>query len=136
MKLPLQITFRNLEPTETLEEHIRKKAEKLEQYNDQIMSCRVVIEANHKHQHKGNLYHISIDITLPGNEIVVSKDAHDKQSHQDAYVAIRDAFDAAKRQLEDRTRRMKKKVKASPRTAWTAYCDKSMVAIESARFLL
>lgn len=111
MKLPLQVTFRNLESTEFLESDIRKKAEKLNQYFDNIMSCRVVIEANHKHQHKGNLYHVRIDITVPGKEIIVSRDSHDKQSHQDAYVAVRDAFDAAKRQLEDHSRKINKKVK-------------------------
>ena len=111
MKLPLQITFRNLEPTESLEADIRKKAEKLDIFHEQIMSCRVVLEANHNHKHHGNLYHLIIDIKVPGGEIVVSKDSHDKHSHEDVYVAIRDAFDAARRQLEDRNRRQKQVVK-------------------------
>jgi ribosomal subunit interface protein len=111
MKLPLQVTFRNLEPTESLENDIQKKAEKLERFFDQIMSCRVVMEANHKHQHKGNLYHVRIDITVPGHEIVVSKESHDKKAHEDAYVAIRDAFEAAKRQLEDLNRKRRQQIK-------------------------
>lgn len=111
MKLPLQITFRDMEHSDAVETEIRKKAEKLDQYHDQIISCRVVVEISHKHKHQGNLFHIIIDITIPGGEIVVNKDSHDKHSHENAYVAIRDAFDAAKRQLEDRTRRSRQKVK-------------------------
>ena len=111
MKLPLQITFRNLEPSEALESEIRKKAEKLDQFYEQIMSCRVVVEISHKHKHQGNLFHIGLDITVPGGEIVVNKDCHDKHSHENAYVAIRDAFEAAKRQLEDRNRRQRQQVK-------------------------
>ena len=52
------------------------------------------------HHHKGNLYHVRIDISVPGDEIVVSREPHKDHSHEDAYVTIRDAFDAAKRQLD------------------------------------
>ena len=112
MKLPLQITFRNMEPSEALETEIRKKAEKLDLFHEQIMSCRVVVEIAHKHKHQGNLFHIALDITVPGGEIVVNKDCHDKHAHENAYVTIRDAFEAAKRQLEDRNRRMHKQIKS------------------------
>jgi len=111
MKLPLQITFRNMEPSEALETDIRKKAEKLDLFHDQIMSCRVVVEIGHKHKHQGNLFHIALDITVPGYEIVVNKEAHDKHAHENAYVAVRDAFETAKRQLEDYARRQRKEIK-------------------------
>jgi ribosomal subunit interface protein len=111
MKLPLQITFRNTDRSEALEAHIRKKAEKLDQICDDIMSCRVMVEASHRHHHKGNLYHTRIDITVPEHEIVVSRDPQDNHAHEDAYVAIRDAFDAARRQLEDYTRKRRGDVK-------------------------
>ena len=101
MQIPLKITFRNMDRSDAVEAKIRERAEKLDRFADNIMSCRVVIEAPRKHKNKGGLFHVSIDITLPGEEIVVSRDPGKNHAHEDAYVAIRDAFDAARRQLED-----------------------------------
>ncbi len=100
MKLSVEITFRDMPASEALEAKIQEKAQKLLQVCDRIISCRVVVEANHKHQNKGNLYHVSIDLTVPGQEIVVSRDPSANQAHEDAYVAVRDAFNAARRQVE------------------------------------
>lgn len=111
MQLPLQITFRHMEKSEALEAAIRKRAEQLDQFHDKIMSCRVVVEPHHQHKHKGNLFRISIDLTTPGKELVVSRESDLHQAHEDAYVAVRDAFDAMRRQLEDHHRRRKGKVK-------------------------
>jgi ribosomal subunit interface protein len=111
MKLPVQITYRHMEPSPALEDNIRERAAKLDRYVDNIMSCRVMIEAPHKHQRKGKIYHVRIDISLPGHELAVSRDPEEHQSHADVYVAVRDAFDAARRQLEDLTRRRRGDVK-------------------------
>ncbi len=111
MQIPLQITFRDMEQSDAVEKAIREKAAKLEQFSE-IMSCRVVVEMINKHQHKGTMYHISADITVPGGEIVVSRDRGIDHSHEDIYVAIRDCFDAARRQLQDRQRKSHQKVKA------------------------
>ena len=111
MKLPLEITFRNLDPSPALNADIRARAEKLELFYNSIMRCHVVLEAQHKHHHKGNLYHVRIDLTVPGDEIVVSRSPGADHSHEDAYVAIRDAFNAARRQLENFARRRKQNVK-------------------------
>lgn len=105
MKLPLQITFRGMDRSDAIEAQIREKAEKLDQYFPHIMACRVMVESQHKHHQQGNIYHVRIDLTVPGHEIVVSRDPKEHQAHEDAYVAIRDAFDAAKRQLEDVARK-------------------------------
>jgi ribosomal subunit interface protein len=99
MKLPVEITFRNMSASEVLEANVREKAAKLEQFCDRITACRVVVEAAHRHQHKGNIYHVRIDITVPGQELVVSRGVPDPD-HADVYVAVRDAFDAARRQLD------------------------------------
>lgn len=101
MQLPLQITFRDIPHSDALEQAVREKASKLEQYSDHITSCRVVIEAPHKHQHKGHHYQVKLDIMVPGREIVVKRDPGDNDAHEDAYVAIRNAFEAAGRQLRD-----------------------------------
>ena len=106
MKTPLQITFRDMEHSETLETHIREKAEKLETYFEPIMSCRVVVEMPHQHKHQGKLFNVHIDIGVPGSEIVVNH-----HQHEDVQVALRDAFDTAKRQLEDHARRLHRETK-------------------------
>ncbi|HXU92791.1 MAG TPA: HPF/RaiA family ribosome-associated protein [Gallionella sp.] len=107
MQIPLQITIRGAAHSEELETHIRNKARKLDEFFEHITSCRVVVEVPHKHQHQGKMYNVRIDIGVPGHEIVVNRDLN-----EDVYVALRDAFDAAKRQLEDYVRRQRGEVKA------------------------
>lgn len=111
MQIPVQITFRNLDHSSAVEERVREQAAKLDQYFNRIMSCRVVIEAPHRHHHKGNLYHVRIDLTVPDAELVVSREPPLNQAHEDIYVVIRDAFDAMKRRLEDHARKRRKQVK-------------------------
>jgi len=110
MELPLKISFRGLDPSEAIETSVRKHAERLDRFGT-VMGCRVMIEAQHRHHHKGHLYHVRIDLTVPRREIVVSRDPADHQAHEDVYVAIRDAFDAARRQLEDYARDIRADVK-------------------------
>lgn len=111
MQLPLQITFRNMEASEAMEQNVREHAEKLDQFYDRIMGCRVMVEAQHRHHHQGTVYHVRIDLTVPGGELVVSHEREKDHAHEDVYVAIRDAFDAARRQLEDFGRRQRLEVK-------------------------
>jgi len=112
MQTPLQITFRDVESSAAVEANIREKAAKLEQYYDRIMSCRVMVEAPHGHKHQGRLYRVRIDVGVPDGELVVSHEHHHRDSaHEDVYVAIRDAFDAMKRQLEDYARKQRGDVK-------------------------
>lgn len=111
MQIPLQITFRDMDQSDAIEKAVRTKAEKLNQFAE-IMSCRVVVQMINKHQHKGTMYQVSIDLTVPGAEIVVSRDHGIDHSHEDVYVAIRDSFDAARRQLQDQQRKSHQKVKA------------------------
>ena len=102
MQIPLQITIRDIEHSDTLEKHIRDMAKKLDEFFEHIISCRVVVELPHKHHHQGKQFTVRIDIGVPGNEIVVNH-KHD----EDVYVAMRDTFDAAKRQLEDFARKIR-----------------------------
>jgi ribosomal subunit interface protein len=101
-----------MESSTAVEASIREKAGKLEQFYDHIMSCRVVVESPHSRHHKGNLYQVHIDMTVPDGELLVNHGHHHKDhSHEDIYVAIRDAFDAMKRQLEDYARKRRGDVK-------------------------
>ena len=111
MQIPLQITFKDMEHSDAIEAKIREKAQKLELFAKDIMSCRVVIEEPHQHNHQGNLFSIKIDVTVPGHEIVASKQSGENHAHEDAYVAIRDAFDAVRRQLQDLVRTQRGNVK-------------------------
>ena len=104
MKIPLQVTFRHMEPSDALDADIREHAENLDKYADKIMSCRVVVEAPHQHKHQGQLYQVSINITVPGHEINVTRGRDLHHAHEDPYVAVRDAFNAAQRQLQDLVR--------------------------------
>ena len=101
MQTPLQITLRDLPHSDALDSHIREKAQKLEQYFSGLIGCRVVVEKSGKHHQQGHLFKVHIDLTAPGKEIVV-----DRKEDEDVYVALRDAFDAAKRQLEDYVRQL------------------------------
>ncbi len=111
MQKPLEITFHNLEPSTAIEQNIRKRAAKLDRLFANLQSCRVVVEAPHKHQHKGKPYHVRIEIGVPDQEIVVSRAPAADIANQDAYVAVRDAFDAATRQLEAYTDKRRGQVK-------------------------
>ena len=112
LQIPLQITFHGMEPSPAIEARIREKAAKLEHFHDRIVGCKVVVEAPHRHHHKGKLYNVRIDISVPGKDVFVGHSGPLNHAHEDVYVAIRDAFNAAGRQLEDHVRRMRGDVKA------------------------
>ena len=112
MKIPLQITFSNMDPSDAVRARIEELAAKLDRFSEQVVSCRVVISAPNKRQRSGKLYHVSIDLALPGHEIAINKASPKDQAHEDIYVAIRDAFDALTRRVEDATRKMRHDVKS------------------------
>ena len=112
MQVPLEIHFEDIGPSEAIEARARKEAEKLEEFYDRITSARVVISRPHRRHHKGNTYRVRIHMTLPGApDIVVDHDPGDRYAHEDVYVAIRDAFRAARRQLQDEVRKRQGQVK-------------------------
>ncbi len=111
MKQPLQIVFRNMEPSAAIETLVRERVAGLERYYADILSCHVAVELQHRHHQQGNLFHVRVDLKVPNGEIVASRTPAAHHAHQDVYVAIHDAFDAARRQLEDYARRRRGDVK-------------------------
>ena len=112
MKLPLQITFRHMEPSPALEERIRKLMSRLDKFSAHIMHCHVVVEEPHQHGRQGSLFEFRIEITVPDEMIVITR-AHDlNHAHEDAFVSLRDAFRTARRKLEDYERRHRQGIKA------------------------
>ena len=111
MQIPVETSWRDIEPSAELEERIRRKAQGLERYFGQITGCRVRIEARHRHRN-GDLYHVRVDLTVPGREIVVRRDPPEDHAHEDVVVAVRDAFKAARRRLQDYARERRGQTKA------------------------
>jgi len=111
MQIPLQLSFKNMDPSPAIEARIREKVAKLEQFHGRIVGCTVVVEAPHRHQHKGKLYNVRIDLSVPGKDVHIGRSGPQNRAHEDVYVAIRDAFNAAGRLLEDQSRRMRGDVK-------------------------
>lgn len=99
MNRPLQITFRGMESSEAMSEHIRDQAEKLEQFCERIVGCHVVVEQPHKHHRQGKHFHVRVDLHVPGRDIVVAREHGERRTHEDPYLAVSDAFDAARDQL-------------------------------------
>ena len=129
MKWSLQITYRNVKPTATIEEWIRGEAEKLDTFYNHIVACRVAVEIPHRHHRRGGLYHIRIDLRVPGGEIVVNREpslaaevrhlgkpVSSKQleldgSQKNLRVAIKSAFRTAERRLQNYARCQRGEVK-------------------------
>ncbi len=100
MQIPVRITFRHMDTSARVEARVRELAEKLTRISDKILDCHVTIEAPAAHHHKGSPYSVRIDLTEPGGHLTALKGHDSHPEHQDVYVALRDAFDAIRRQLD------------------------------------
>ena len=105
MALEPRITFRHLQPSAAMEELVREKTAKLLRLHEKISSCEVVIEEPHRSHKKGDLFHVRVHLVVPGGEIVVVRDPTEATEHEDPKIAIRDAFEAARKQLLAHMRR-------------------------------
>lgn len=111
MKIPTQITFRDLAHSDVVESKITEAAEKLDRMFAEIMSCRVVVDLTNRRRRRGNLYQIHIDVSVPGAELYVGREPGDRDAHKDVFVAIRDAFNAMERQLQEYAKARRGEVK-------------------------
>lgn len=111
MQVPLEIVFRNMDRSDDIEAEVRNRAAWLEEFYGNITSCTVVVEADHHHKQKGNLYHIRVHLAVPGREITVDREPQEHHAHEDLRVTIHDAIDDARRQLQDYIREHRHKVK-------------------------
>ena len=135
MRHPLRVTFHDVAQSAAAKNYVRERVAKLESFCERITSCHVTIEAPHRHHRKGKAFQVRIDLKVPGREIVINRAPNrlsvgrgsraeaDRQisenhrpskhgAHEDLYVAIRDAFNAAGRQLQDHVRRQSGAIKA------------------------
>lgn len=105
MPRPIQITFRDIEPIESVRAYVEERVAKLHTFHPHILSCRVALEGPHRHHLHGGHFRVRLDVAIPGEEVVVGRDAHDKKSHENLYAAIDDAAEHMKRALKERSRR-------------------------------
>jgi ribosome-associated translation inhibitor RaiA len=111
VRVPLQITVLNVPRSAALEARAQAIMEKLEKFHPRITSCRISIEELRRHRSSGRLFHVRVDLRIPGRELV-SSHRHEK----DPYLALRDAFLSLRRQLEDAARVRRGEVKNHPGT--------------------
>ncbi len=111
MQTPLEISFVDIARSPAAETRIRERVTRLEHRFDGITSCHVYVASPHQHQRKGNLFEVRIEVRVPGAELAVADRPGNINAHEDVYVAIRDAFDAMERQLEEWKQRIRGEVK-------------------------
>jgi len=126
MTMPVHVTFRDLATNDTLEALIRERAETLQSVYNRISGCRVLVEVPHRHHRSGNRYRVRIELSVPGDILVVShypsldpavrhagstptKSAELDSDDRHAAIVIRDAFDIARRRLQDFGERLNEK---------------------------
>jgi ribosomal subunit interface protein len=115
MNLPLQITFHELQHSDAVEQYVRTRAAKLDTLAARITGCRVALEVPHRRARHGEHYRVSVDVTLPGGEIVVVRSPDEAKTFEDLYAAIDSVFDDVDRQLQDFVRRQRGDVKPHER---------------------
>ena len=103
MDVPLEIRFHGMDSSESVEQRIREKVAKLERKYGRLVACRVGVEKPHNQHRTGNVYEVHIELSVPGTELVVSREPHglgERYKNPDIYQAVNAAFDAAERQLQ------------------------------------
>lgn len=107
MQTPLQVTFHNMATSAAVESDVRGWTDELETIFDGITECQVLIDLPHQHHQQGRLFRVRIDLHVPGKHIIVGRSPDEDRSHENVHVAIRDAFEAAIRQLDEYVGRRK-----------------------------
>ena len=107
MTEPIQIVFRDLPPSASLEASIRRKAERLLRLHPSVTACRVTVSRPPAHHHKGGHYQVRVDLHVPGTDFVAAREPDADNGHDNVYVAARDAFRATKRMLQEHLRRQR-----------------------------
>ena len=112
MSTRIQVVFRNMDRSAEVEQLINEKAKKLERVFDRITKVRVTVEMPHKQHKQGNNYQVSVDLSVPEKEIVVTRDTNGNSSTPESiFKAVKEAFEATRRQLEDYARKRRGEIK-------------------------
>lgn len=102
MMTPLEISFRGVEKSDAVKARVEEKVAWLEKHFGRMTHCRVLIDSPHRKTRKGKVYHVKLEIGVPGSDpIIVNQEPEENRAHEDILVTIRDAFDAARRRIDD-----------------------------------
>lgn len=112
MDQPVRITFHGIEASVAVEDHIRRRATKLERLYHRLLECHVILERPHAHKHHGGHYRVRIDLAMPRAALVVSRAPDLDSSLADLYAAIDAAFHDAARVLQAHVQRLRGDVKS------------------------
>jgi len=125
MEIPLEVSFRGVRKTDAIEDLIREKAAKLEKICDYMTRCRVAVESPHEHQQSGQVFRVRIEMHVPpGHELVATREPGEGDIHRELPTVVRDAFEAASRQLKRLVEQQRKEIKRHPEQETTAFVDK------------
>lgn len=112
MQTAPQIVFEGMDSSDAVRERIEKEIGRLERFHDRITACRVAVRAPGRHRRNGGLFEVRVYLALPGGgEIAAGRNPQQDHAHEDVYAAIRDAFAAARRHLQDLDRKIEGNVK-------------------------
>lgn len=113
MQIPWEVSYRNVRPTTTIQSLIDEKVAGLERFYPRIIGCHVTIErpGRHHRQGKGAHFRVRVELSVPGGRLVVGRDPEEAKDHENAYLAISEAFRAMRRQLQDHARKQRGDVK-------------------------
>ena len=114
LDVPFQVTYRGLDPSRSITYLLQKRVAWLAHFSRQLMSCRILVEAP-PYLHQGNLFSVRIHLQLAGAVVDVSRRSPLHSADKDVHVCIREAFDEARRELEDYERRRRRDIKSSER---------------------
>ena len=95
MSIPVQVTFRHMPRSVAFETRVRELLHRLERFSSRITSCHVVVEK------ANDSFDVHLSVCVPGNIIVVRQSHAAEPEHSNAYVALRDAYNTAKRSLKE-----------------------------------
>jgi ribosome-associated translation inhibitor RaiA len=107
MQTQAQISFDDIPIDDAVRDAAIEHIDQLESFSNRITGCHVVIAQPHRHHRNGRLYSVRVDVHVPGAELIVNRDHHLDHAHEDVFMALRDAFAAARRRLEDHVRRLR-----------------------------
>jgi putative sigma-54 modulation protein len=102
MTTALDIHFHGLEKSEAVESKVKEKVAKLKRHFDRMTACRVVLEAPNRNAAKAKVFSVKIEVSVPnGKPIIINHEREGAHAHEDLNLAIRDAFEAATRRVDE-----------------------------------
>ena len=114
MTVATTVSFKGMEPSAALRAEIERRAQKLLDFAPRLVACHVTVSLDEQRHQQGNRYDVHVRATMPGGRFDAGRSPPQDHSHEDVYVAVRDAFDAMRRQLEDHVRIQRCEVKPQP----------------------